>query len=204
MNHLREDALIDLAMDESLGSSADIAHLASCSECTREVRLMREAFATGALTAGTSTPSSSLREHVLGLVDSATRFSGFVDRVAHHFDIDRAKAASILAEIDRVATWEVGPIPGSLLLHLEGGPRVADADAGLVYFESGLEFPRHDHRGDEDQIILQGGFREPSGKTYVAGDVLKRTKGDRHSFVVHTKEACIVAVVLHGGDIELV
>lgn len=204
MNHIPEQRLIELALDTaSQDGSPDTAHLASCEICCRELASLRDALVTVSGSGDTAEPSARLRTTVLGLADEAHRFEGFVSRVATRFDISEDAAREALAQIKNAANWEPGPLPGVRLFHLEGGPRVKGADVGLVSFEPGMNFPRHDHHGEELQLVLQGGFTEDTGRQFVAGDVLDTNAGFPHSFVVHNEEPCILALVLRGGNVKI-
>ncbi|MBK8172196.1 MAG: cupin domain-containing protein [Sandaracinaceae bacterium] len=201
MSHLNESQLIELVLDGEDAKGQAAKHLATCMDCTHKLANLRDAFTVFSSSAGTMETPSALRANVLHIPHANERFRGFVARVAELFDVSEDEARRVLATIDSANTWEAGPLAGVRLMHLKGGPRVGTADAGLVSFEPGMKFPRHDHHGDEKQIVLQGGFLEDTGREYLAGDTLVRRAGDQHSFVVHKEEPCIIALVLDGGGV---
>jgi anti-sigma factor ChrR (cupin superfamily) len=89
---------------------------------------------------------------------------------------------------------------GISLIHLNAGTRYATADAGLVRFPAGIQWPLHKHVGDEHHLFLEGGIREnETGREYHAGDVLISGAGSQHSFHVLPGVDCVAAVILTAG-----
>lgn len=154
-----------------------------------------------ALAAPPVRPSGSLRERVLAATRSETSLEGYVDRLCSLLDLGAARVREILAEIGNVAsdTWEASPTPGMRLLHFDGGPRVAEADCGLVHFVPGEDFPRHRHVGDEWSLILQGRVEEDDGSVSLPGDLMHRPAGSAHSFRAVGDEPLVFAVVIFEG-----
>jgi hypothetical protein len=151
------------------------------------------------------TPSAELRRRVLASVDPATRFEGFVERMALLFDLPEPRIREILRAADAVGgdAWVATPIPGVRLYHFAGGPRVTGADCGLVHLAAGTAFPTHRHRGVEWSFVLAGTAVEDTGATWLPGDLLIREEGTAHAYRSVGDEPYLFAVVLHGG-IELV
>jgi quercetin dioxygenase-like cupin family protein len=150
-------------------------------------------------------PSAELRRRVLAAVDPATRFEGFVERMAVLFDLPEPRIREILRGADAVAGagWVATPIPGVRLCHFAGGPRVTGADCGLVHLEAGAVFPPHRHRGVEFSFTLAGAGMEDGGDTWLPGDLVIREAGSVHGYRAVGDEPYLFAVVLHGG-IDLV
>lgn len=147
-------------------------------------------------------PPDSVRAAVLAAVRPERRFEGFVDRMSTFLDLATSNVRALVRSID-VATdpdggWQPDE-PGTLLYHFEGGPRVAEADCGLVRVEAGSGYPAHRHLGDEWNFVLSGTAREDSGAVWNTGDVVHRKAGSVHSFRVIGDEPLVFAVVLHGG-----
>jgi anti-sigma factor ChrR (cupin superfamily) len=123
-----------------------------------------------------------------------------MDKVAHLFDISRAKARSFLDRLDDPKAWAAGPMAGSWLMFLDGGgARVAGATLAFVKLDAGLDWPEHRHLGREDMLVLAGGFREPSGFEVHPGQTHVMEAGTQHSFRIFDDEPCISAVVLFEG-----
>ena len=154
-----------------------------------------------ALAAAPVRPSASLRERLLEATRTETAFAGYVDRLCELLDLGVDRVREILGEVDRVDTdaWEDSRTPGMRLLHFDGGPRVAEADCGLVHFVPGEEFPHHRHVGDEWSLILQGAVQEHDGRVSLPGDVLHRPAGSVHSFRAVGDEPLVFAVVVFEG-----
>jgi putative transcriptional regulator len=95
--------------------------------------------------------------------------------------------------------WEDAGMAGVRLLHLDGGPKVATADCGLVHVEPGRAFPPHRHLGDEWVLVLQGQAQEDSGRQFLPGDLIHKAPGTVHSFRILGKEPFAFAVVLFEG-----
>ena len=148
-------------------------------------------------------PSDGLRAAVLAAVRPERRFEGFVDRVSTFLDLSTARVREILSAVD-VATdpdggWEDDRVLGTRLYHFSGGPRVAEADCGIVRLEPGARYPAHRHIGDEWSFILSGMVEEDSGDIWGPGDVVHCPPGSVHSFWAAGDEPLVFALVLHGG-----
>jgi quercetin dioxygenase-like cupin family protein len=152
-----------------------------------------------------ATPSEALRRRVLASIDPATRYEGFVERLALLFDLPEPRMREILREADSVAgaAWVAAPIPGVHLCHFRGGERVTGADCGLVHLAAGTEFPRHRHRGVEWTFVLSGSALEDGGDVWLPGDLVVRDEENVHGYRAIGDEPYLFAVVLHGG-IEVV
>lgn len=150
-------------------------------------------------------PSAGLRERVLRAVDRATdsgaRLDGFLERTLHFFDLsaDRARELLEAAAAPQATGWSDFSVPGVRLYHFDGGPRVAEADCGLVHLAPGVAFPLHRHIGDEWSLVLSGSAEESGGARWEPGDLVHRAAGTAHSFRAVGDEAFVFAVVLHGG-----
>ena len=69
----------------------------------------------------------------------------------------------------------------------------------LVKIQPGAAFGTHLHRGGEDCLVLQGGFRDRRGE-YRAGDFVYYEPGSiHHDLRALEGEDCILFVVAHGG-----
>ncbi|ETW96251.1 cupin domain-containing protein [Candidatus Entotheonella palauensis] len=147
-------------------------------------------------------PSADARARLLGAVEPATRFDGFVDRLAALFDLkpERIRALLHLVDVWPSSPWKASRIPGMQLLHFDGGPRVASADCGLVCIEPGHVVPRHQHQGNEWVLILQGrAYEEETGQIAAPGDLRLKATHSVHTVRVIGDIPVVFAVVLHGG-----
>jgi putative transcriptional regulator len=176
---------------------------------------VREAFAESALTeselrkvtevatllgrVGMSEPRPSGISRLMGAaLDGSMRYAPFFDKLAALFDLGVDEVARIMTRSLSDAAWVPGPSPGVRLFHLEGGPAVAAADVGLVRMDAGLVWPHHRHHGVERALILEGGYRESTGRVFVAGDLHEMQATTEHDFKVLDERPLLLAVVLTG------
>ncbi len=164
-----------------------------------------ELFGTAAATAEPVAPSPWLRERLLASLEPRTRFEGFKERLATLFDLDTTRIRELLDAVDLApaAPWEESGIPGTRLLHFAGGPRVANADCGLVHVEPGRKYFPHRHLGHEWVLVIQGEAREDGGRLFEPGDLIHMEPGSVHGFCTLGDRPFIFALVLFEG-IELV
>lgn len=198
LERLPEYALGVLSPGEAAGVTA---HLGLCRRCADEAKALQEATVAIAIAMADAPiePSRSLRARILAGTATKGRLASYVGNLAHFFDIESEKARALLEEVDEPSAWEAGPLPGVGLLHLNGGPRVAMADCGLVRFPAGIDWPLHRHIGDEAMLIVQGGLVEADGTVYRAGSVIEKLPGTEHAFKILPDEDCLCAVIIHEG-----
>lgn len=149
-------------------------------------------------------PSSTLRERLLQRAASPSlRFAPFFSRLSQLFDWGDAQLAALFERAAAPGAFSPSPIPGVELLHLDGGPRVAHADNGLVRIAAGARFPEHRHLGLERVLVLAGRYRdEQSGQVYAAGDWHEMLPGTEHAYVVLPDAELLLAVsVVDGVDV---
>jgi quercetin dioxygenase-like cupin family protein len=160
---------------------------------------LADALALLALSLDPAAPSAGARARLLAEIDRGP-WPELQPAMGRLFDLG-AEAVRALGQRARdVAEWVAGPVPGSSLLHLTGGPRVALADSGLVRVEPGVEFPWHKHIGTEISLILQGMLIESTGRVFRPGDVHELGAGSEHGFRIPPGEqACVFGVVLSAG-----
>lgn len=151
------------------------------------------------------TPDTALRARLLAEVSTPRRrFAPLFDALSELFDLSDEGLVALFERAASAAEWSAAPVPGTRLLHLQGGPRVAAADNGLVRLAAGARFPQHTHLGSERVLVLEGGYRdEPSGRVYLAGDVHQMAAGTAHSYVALPERELLLAVsVVAGVEIE--
>jgi putative transcriptional regulator len=178
-------------------------HLKTCSRCAHEADRLHEDLALLPLALPPAAPPAGLRGRLLAVAartpQEGSALSRFTERLARLFDWGLAQAEDLLRRIPDAAAWTAGPCAGSALLHVQGGPLVAGADAGVVRLQPGVTFPHHTHRGDEIGIVLQGAYRDSDGQEYRAGESVFLPAGSDHAFTALPGEDLLIAVVVHGG-----
>jgi quercetin dioxygenase-like cupin family protein len=147
------------------------------------------------------TPPQLLRERLLGTIARPRlRYAPFYDALQVLFDLNDSELSNIFERAESRSEWLAAPIPGVWLLHLQGGPRAAGADSGLVRIRAGAVFPEHRHRGVERALVLEGGYRDmPSGRVFRAGDAHEMAAGSAHFYVASEERDLLLAVSVVGG-----
>lgn len=65
-----------------------------------------------------------------------------------------------------------------------------ERETSLLHIRAGGSVPRHQHRGDEITVVLQGSFSDNEDK-YGVGDFIVRTPGEIHQPVASQDEDCL-------------
>jgi anti-sigma factor ChrR (cupin superfamily) len=158
-----------------------------------------EALSALAVALPPAAPSPGLRDRLLASARGPARFAPFIDRLARLCDLAVDRAQALLASLSDPATWQASPGPNISLVHFDGGPRVAAADAGFVRVAAGTPFPDHRHVGEETVLVLQGSFIDSHGTEVRAGDIARMSTDSRHHFMAGAGEDLIYAAVVFGG-----
>ncbi|MDB4967654.1 MAG: hypothetical protein JWN44_3343 [Myxococcales bacterium] len=175
------------------------AHVAGCARCNQELMQAADAFAALALALPAEAPPAALRARILDGI-KPPRLHAMMDKLASLFDVGRAKARDLLERLDSPSEWMPGPVENSWVMMAEGcGPAVAGAFCGFVKMGPSVTWPRHTHLGREFMLVVQGGFKQEDGVEVHAGDLHVMEEGSAHRFTIFDDEACISAVVVHGG-----
>lgn len=155
--------------------------------------------------AGAATPPARLRERLLSeLGGPRLRFAPFYAALTELFDLNDAELSAVFERADDPSAWavlpELGPETGARLLHLQGGPRVLEADNGLVALAAGSTFPRHRHLGLERTLVLAGSYRdEPSGRLFSPGALHEMPTDSEHQYTAEPGAELLLAVSVVGG-----
>jgi anti-sigma factor ChrR (cupin superfamily) len=193
--------VVDSLWEYALGTLAPeehaevLRHIGECASCATQLRDAEEAVSLVALDLPPKAPSPAVFERLMQSTQG--RYEGLVDKLARMWDLGHAQIRALL-EWMKTADWEPSGIPGVDVLHLQPGPAAAHADAGFVRFVPGMEFPFHDHIGQELQLIMDGEMTDNSGIIYRVGDSMSMPVGSTHSFVIGA-DGCIIALSLEGG-----
>jgi anti-sigma factor ChrR (cupin superfamily) len=80
---------------------------------------------------------------------------------------------------------------------------VKNALRGFVRVRAGVEFPQHDHLGDEAVMIMQGFYADSaSGEVFGPGDTPRQTVDTRHSFRVFADGPDLLGLVVAQGGLR--
>jgi hypothetical protein len=164
-----------------------------------DVDALREALS--ALIPPAKAPPQLLRERLLATVARPRlRFAPLFGALSELFDLDDADLAGLFERAASPGAWQASAIPGTELMHLQGGPRVAAADNGLVRLAAGARFPTHRHLGLERVLVLEGGYRdEPSGRLFLPGDWHEMPTETTHAYSALPQRPLLLAVSLVAG-----
>lgn len=150
-------------------------------------------------------PPQLLRERLLNAVSRPRlRFAPLYGSLSQLFDLGDTELSNLFERAEDASVWVTSQIADTRLLHLQGGPRVAHADNGLVRIAAGARFPQHRHLGLERVLVLDGGYRdEPSGRLYLAGDWHEMAGGTEHAYTALPEKELLLAVsVVSGVEVE--
>ncbi len=154
----------------------------------------------GALVEPAEDVSATGRARLLAEVSSPPeKYAPFLDRLAAMFDLKMDAMKTVLTDSLDPSRWEPGPVPVISLFHFDSGPRVAEADTGLVRIPAGFPFPTHKHLGDELVFVLEGSYRDDDGVLHEPGDSFPMPAGSSHRYDVLPYQDLLTAVVLFGG-----
>lgn len=145
-------------------------------------------------------PSSAATRLLRGVEELPLRYAPFFERLAELWDLPVDGVVAVLERARSPQAFRKTALPGLRLLDVEGGERVRGADLHLVRFSPGMRFPRHRHPGDEALFVLEGSYRDSSGRVVGPGDLHEMAAGSEHGFVVARGEPCIAASVQRGRE----
>lgn len=200
-----DDLFAELALDldahSFAPSSVPRAHLDGCERCAREVSALTEVLTTLSLAdaATTGLPAHTHRACVLAATGDGVPHGACLSRLARLFDLDFHQISRVVHGLARRDLWEPTPLPTVRTLHFQGGPRVAHADNGFVWFGAGTLFPRHRHVGEEITIVVTGRLILEDGEVLGPGERLVLPNGSEHTFRIPDDEDCVCAVRLEGS-----
>jgi anti-sigma factor ChrR (cupin superfamily) len=196
-----DDRLFDLALGTLPAEERPEveAHLDGCERCTGELAEMVEALSAMPLALDPVAPPPALRARILETVAVRERRLGFAERVARLLDVTLEGARAMLDDLLDPRSWTPGFVDGMQLVHVRGGPRVANAITGFVRMAPGVVFPPHRHVGEEDTLCLQGSYRDSDGTIYGVGTITHMGPGSEHHFEALPGEDLIYVAVVQEG-----
>lgn len=199
MNHL-DDILPELllgTLDLPTRQAAE-RHLASCERCRAEAERLSPAMDGLTALVVPEEPPPGVLARVVGEMEAPGRFARFAEKVAALMDLTRERALAVLESLSNPDLWLPGPAEGIQLLPVETGPAKQGMLAAFVRLPPGVRFPKHTHHGHEWNLVLEGGFREASGREVWPGEMLEMEEGSAHDFVAIEGPDCIAAALIDG------
>ena len=186
-------------------SSALLPDFAAEHAATEEnVRELVELFAKlGALPEADAHVIERGRARLLAAVSgSSNRFQPLFGKLTTFFDLSGDDLRAVFERAADPAQWQPGPLPWVSLFHLQGGPRVAALDVGLVRIARGTLFPRHRHTASERVMVLEGGYYDHEQRWYGPGDMHEMAARTEHALCMVPDQDVLLAVIL-SGEIEI-
>lgn len=164
-------------------------HLRTCADCRREADEL------DALNDELAAPPKSALQALVKELAGPARFAHLASRVATLFDISVDAAFAELQRIDDPKTWDTELAPGVFVAPVAAGPKAAAGNAFTVLLkvEPGAVFPTHTHGGEEQVLLLEGGYLDVDGTEYWRGELDVREAGTSHSFTGLPGLGCICA-----------
>ena len=201
MNSFNDDSLIDYVLGLATESERQLIEegMEQSASLRDRVASLRDTVAMPGLAVVPMQPDSDLQNQIFNSIGPVPTYSGFVGRLSVFLDLPEKRVSEILAYLESPEKYlEQSGLPGIRKLEVEAGLRHADSDCALFLMERESVFPQHSHLGEEWGFILQGEAREDSGRRYQPGDIVYKTKEQKHSFTSIGKLPFVFFVVHNG------
>ena len=157
-----------------------LEELAHDTSLQRQLAQIEDQMAQMMLNAAPMAPAPELKSRIMASVQNTHPLERFSSHIARLLQISMDRAATYLRNFDTPSNWEMIPIPGVWLYHVEGGPELSNAITGFVRLRKGALFPDHEHAGVEHLFVLQGTLIN-SGKTiHRPGDLIVMEEDSHH------------------------
>lgn len=173
---------------DSLGSedSREFAsHVDVCPVCRHELQALQSTLGVLGYAAPVAAPPGELKARVLARVPAT---------------VMPAQPPRTILDVLRMSdvVWEPSEYPG-ISFHWLRHEVATGTAAALVKIQPGCRYAAHRHRGGEDCLVLQGGFRDRRGE-YHAGDFVYYEPDSIHyDFQALEDAECILFIIAHGG-----
>jgi putative transcriptional regulator len=101
-----------------------------------------------------------------------------------------------MLDFDKI-NWKVTRFVG-IFLHPLWRDEITGDTAMLIKIQPLATYPSHHHLGNEEVLVLQGGFRDET-KILRAGEFYRYPTGSSHSPVALDGQDCILFAIAHTG-----
>jgi quercetin dioxygenase-like cupin family protein len=134
------------------------------------------------------------------------RYAPFFRRLAELWELPEASVVTELTRAKDPRSWKVTLVRGLRTFDVKRPVTApaASARARLLRFAPGALLPRHDHRGSETVLVLEGSYADASGVEVHAGESQTMTEHSAHALRILGDAPCVAAVLEHGVDFGLV
>jgi anti-sigma factor ChrR (cupin superfamily) len=93
--------------------------------------------------------------------------------------------------------WRTTRYPG-VRIHFYATDRASGRAVALIAMAPGCGYPRHRHRGPEEVLVLQGGYRDAAGE-HRQGEYVRYDDGSEHEPVAVAGPTCVLFAIAHEG-----
>jgi hypothetical protein len=147
-------------------------------------------------------PPTGFRDRLLEAALPEHRLVRYAEPIAELLGIELVEAQALIARIDDPSAW-FEFLPGISLLPAPAGPPTAGALRGFVRVRAGMEFPEHEHLGDEAVMIMQGYYSDSkTGEVFGPGQTPRHPVDTRHSFRVFADGPDLLGLVVAQGGLR--
>ena len=198
----------DQLLEFELGSLPDGEREALVAALDADVSLaarlaeLREVMAAYAGVAAQTPPNAAERiDAIMDEVSRTNRFAHLAGTVAELLAIGRDEALTWLAGLDEPSNWGPGVLPGTRMWAVPTDRE----DLGVVWLKMppGMEFPQHEHLGDETVLVVQGRYIDHEGRLHPPGSILREEPGTDHSFRIAEDGPEFICLALVGSGIRI-
>lgn len=126
------------------------------------------------------------------------RYAPFFGRLAALWDAPEAQVQSELLRASDPNAWSRTPLAGLRSFQVDVGGERSGVRARLLRFEPGARFPRHQHRGAERVLVLEGAYADGAGVEVRAGDEQHMAEGTEHELRILGASPCVAAIAERG------
>lgn len=140
-----------------------------------------------------------LKKRLMQTINNAHPLDRFCSKVARLLQISLERASTYINQLNNPQSWEMLPLPGVSLYHVEGGPNLSNAITGFVRLRRGAVFPDHEHAGVEHLLVLQGTLLNSGKDAYGPGDIFIMDEDTHHYLEAGPDEDVLYLSVIDKG-----
>lgn len=118
------------------------------------------------------------------------RYAPFYDELCRWSELTESELRVELTRAADPKSWGWSPLRGVRFFAFAPATRLAP-ECLLVRLEEGGALPEHSHPAGERALVLEGGYRDDSGREFHAGDEDEALAGSRHALTVLPGGPCV-------------
>lgn len=125
------------------------------------------------------------------------RYAPFFGRLSQLWEISEDRVRSELRRARDARSWTPSFLPGLRVFDIDAGESPTRFKARLLKFAPGARFPKHEHLGPENVLVLEGAYTDGEVEVH-AGDEQATEAGREHELRILGASPCVAAVSEHG------